>query len=64
MFYFTLVNGRTSKKKTLQNPLSVATLGGEKSETKRFQSVRFAISPIQGHPTGTVEMKVLTIPKI
>ena len=37
----------------LQGPsevLSVATLGGETSESKRFQRVRFTLSPIQGHP--------------
>ncbi|KAL9954332.1 hypothetical protein ACROYT_G041854 [Oculina patagonica] len=44
--------------------LSVATLGGDTSETKRFQRVRFTLSPIQGHPTGTVEMEALTIPNI
>jgi len=51
----------------LQGPselLSVATLGGNTSETKRFQRVRFTLSPILGHPLGTVEMEALTIPKI
>lgn len=51
----------------LQGPselLSVATLGGDTSETKRFQRVRFTLSPILGHPLGTVEMEALTIPKI
>ena len=31
--------------------LSVATLGGETSESKRFQRVRFTLSPIRGHST-------------
>ena len=51
----------------LQGPsevLSVATLGGETSESKRFQRVRFTLSPIQGHPTEAVEMEALTLPKI
>ncbi|KAL9982837.1 hypothetical protein ACROYT_G004946 [Oculina patagonica] len=51
----------------LQGPseiFSVATLGGDTSETKRLQIVPFTLSPIQGHPTGTVKMEVLTIPKI
>jgi len=44
--------------------LSVATLGGETSESKRFQRVRFTLSPIQGDPTEAVEMEALTLPKI
>ena len=52
----------------LQGPsellLTVATLGGDTSETKRFQRVRFTLSAILGHPLGTVEMEALTIPKI
>ena len=51
----------------LQGPsevLSVATLGGETSESKRFQRVRFTLSPIQGHPKEAVEMEALTLPKI
>ena len=51
----------------LQGPsevLSVATLGGETSESKRFQRVRFTLSPIQGHPTEAVEIETLTLPKI
>ena len=51
----------------LQGPsevLSVATLGGETSESKRFQRVRFTPSPIQGHPKEAVEMEALTLPKI
>ena len=51
----------------LQGPsevLSVATLGGETSESKRFQRVRFILSPIQGHPKEAVEMEALTLPKI
>ena len=51
----------------LQGPsevLSVATLGGQTSESKRFQRVRFTLSPIQGHPTEAVEMEALTLPKI
>ena len=51
----------------LQGPselLSVATLGGDTSETKRFQRVQFTLSLILGHPLGTVEMEALTIPKI
>ena len=52
---------------SLQGPsevLSVATLGGETSESRRFQKVRFTLSPIQGHPVGAVEMEALTIPKV
>ena len=51
----------------LQGPsevLSVATLGGETSESKRFQRVRFTLSPIRGHPTEAVEMEALTLSKI
>ena len=51
----------------LQGPsevLSVATLGGETSESKKFQKVRFALSPIRGHPTEAVEMEALTLSKI
>ena len=51
----------------LQGPsevLSVATLGGETSESKRFQMVRFTLSLIRGHPTEAVEMEALTLPKI
>ncbi|XP_067047748.1 uncharacterized protein [Acropora muricata] len=51
----------------LQGPsevLSVATLGGETSESKRFQRVRFTLSPIQGHPKEGVEMEALTLSKI
>ena len=51
----------------LQGPsevLSVATLGEETSESKRFQRVGFTLSPIQGHPKEAVEMEALTLPKI
>ena len=51
----------------LQGPtelLSVTTLGGETSETKRLQRVRFALLPIKGEPTEAVEIEALTIPKI
>ena len=51
----------------LQGPsevLSVATLGGETSESKKFQKVRFTLSPIRGHPTEAVEMEALTLSKI
>lgn len=44
--------------------LSVATLGRETSESKRFQRVRFSLSPIRGHPTEAVEMEALTLTKI
>ena len=44
--------------------MSVTTLGGETSETKRLQRVRFALSPIKGEPTEAVEMEALTTPKI
>ena len=51
----------------LQGPsevLSVATLGGEISESKKFQKVRFTLSPIRGHPTEAAEMEALTLSKI
>ena len=51
----------------LQGPtelLSVTTLGGETSETKRLQRVQFSLLPIKGEPTEAVEMEALTIPKI
>ena len=51
----------------LQGPtelLSVTTLGGETTETKRLQRVRFALLQIKGEPTEAVEMEALTIPKI
>ena len=44
--------------------LSVAILGGERSESKRFQRERFTLSPIRGHPTEAVEMEALTLPTI
>ena len=44
--------------------MSVATLGGETSECKRFQKVQFTLSPLQGHPAGALETEALTIPKI
>ena len=51
----------------LQDPsevLSIATLGGEISESQKFQKVRFTLSPIRGHPTEAVEMEALTLSKI
>ena len=49
----------------LQGPselLSVTTLGGETSETKRFQRVKFTLSPIKGD--SKVEIEALSISKI
>ena len=51
----------------LQGPsevLSVATLGGETSESERFQRVRFTLSPIQTQPPEAVELEAFIIPKI
>ena len=51
----------------LQGPsvvFSIATLVGETSESKRFQRVRFTLSPVWGNSTEAVEMEALTLPKI
>jgi len=44
--------------------LNVATLGGETSESMRFQRVRFTLSAIRGHATEAVKMEALTLAKI
>ena len=51
----------------LQGPselLSVTTLGGETSETKRLQRVKFALLPVKGDSPEAVEMEALAIPNI
>jgi hypothetical protein len=51
----------------LQGPselLSVATLHGESSQTKRMKRVRFSLTSAQGSFSKPVEMEALTIDKI